>query len=177
MQPENEKEKTKLERLKKIFMDMYAIYDIRPEGYLLKFNSFLYDLLFALIHSYSNKIIRNNIDKSYKYLERLNEIMLFIKEHYCEKITLSDLSEQFRYNEDYLSHFFKKHTGMTINEYLYAYRITKVSQDLLNTDMSVNDIFAKHGCTNYRVSMRTFKEIYGCTPKEKRKELNGMIPK
>lgn len=173
MHPKNEVEKTKLERVKKIFTDMHIIYDIRPEGYLLKFNSFLYDLLFTLIHSYSNKIGQKNFDKNYKYLERLNEIMSFIKEHYYEKIMLSELAEQFSYSEDYLARFFKKQTGMTITEYLYAYRITKVYQDLMNTDMPINDILAQHGCMNYRVSMRVFKEIYGCTPKQKRKQING----
>ena len=176
MHPENEVERTRLERIRKIFTDMYVIYDIRPEGYLLKFNSLLYDLLFSLLHSYSTKIIQKNIDKNYQYLERLNEIMTYLKTHHKEKVMLSDLSDVFGYSEDYLTRFFRKQTGMTINEYLYAYRITKVYQDLLNTDLSVNEIFEAHGCTNYRVAMRVFKEFYGCTPKQKRKQIAGTKP-
>ena len=34
-------EATKMERLKKICHDMYVIYEVRPDGYLLKFNSLL----------------------------------------------------------------------------------------------------------------------------------------
>ena len=44
MHPGDEVERTKLERLKKIFTDMYVVYDVRPEGYLLRFNSLLYEL-------------------------------------------------------------------------------------------------------------------------------------
>ena len=55
MHPENPVEITRLERLKKIFMDMYIVYDIRPDAYLLKFNSLLYDLLYTMVHSYSVK--------------------------------------------------------------------------------------------------------------------------
>lgn len=175
--PANRVEQTKLERIKKIFTDMQVIYDVRPEGYLLKFNSLLYDLLFMLIHSYSYKFVQKNFDKEYQYLERLNGIMTYLKDHHKERVKISDLAENFGYNEDYLSRFFKRQTGMTVNEYLYAYRITKVHQDLMNTDKPINEIFEEHGCANYRVAMRVFKDLYGCTPKQKRKQSIKMVPK
>ena len=46
---------------------------------------------------------------------------------------------------------------MTLMEYLYAIRIVKVHEELLATDASIGEIFEAHGCTNYRVAMRTFK--------------------
>lgn len=171
--PESQVEQTRLERIKKIFTDMQVIYDVRPEGYLLRFNSLLYELLFVMIHSYSHKIVRRSFDKNYKYLKRLNEIMLYLKENYKEKVTLPELADKFGYNEDYLARFFKKQTGMTINEYLYAYRVTKVYQELMSTDKSVNEIFEENGCANTRVAMRFFKKFYGCTPKQKRKQMKG----
>lgn len=177
LHPESRVEQTRLERVRKIFMDMQVIYDVRPEGYLLKFNSLLYDLLFLLIHSYSHKIVQKNYDKEYKYLERLNEIMTYLKDHHRERVMIPELAQKFGYNEDYLSRFFKKQTGMTVNEYLYAYRITKVYQDLMNTDKPVNEIFEENGCANYRVAMRVFKELYGCTPKQKRIQSKRTVPK
>lgn len=166
--PSSEEEQARQERVKRIFVDMQTIYNLRPKGYLLKFNSLLYDLLFTLIHSYSYKIVRNDFDKKSKYLERLNEIMAYLKNHYKERIALSELARQFGYSPDYLARFFKKQTGMTMNEYLYAYRITKVYQELLNTDKSIQEIFEENGCTNYRVAMREFRKYYGCTPKQRR---------
>ena len=177
LHPESRVEQTRLERVRKIFTDMQVIYDVRPEGYLLKFNSLLYDLLFLLIHSYSHKIVQKNYDKEYKYLERLNEIMTYLKDHHRERVMIPALAQKFGYNEDYLARFFKKQTGMTVNEYLYAYRVTKVYQDLMNTDKSVNEILEEHGCANYRVAMRVFKELYGCTPKQKRKQSKRTVPK
>lgn len=53
MHPEHPVDVTRLERIKKIFTDMYIVYDVRPDAYLLKFNSLLYDLLYTLVHSYS----------------------------------------------------------------------------------------------------------------------------
>ncbi|WP_349347087.1 AraC family transcriptional regulator [Mediterraneibacter gnavus] len=177
MHPETEVEKTRLEKIKKIFTDMQVIYDIRPEGYLLKFNSLLYDLLFTLIHSYSTKVVQKNVNRDSQYLEQLNEIMTFLKENYRDKIKVGEIAEKFGYNEDYLARFFKKRTGMTIMEYLYAYRVTKVCQDLICTEKPINTILLENGCSNHRVAMRVFKEFYGCTPKEKRKQLKEMNPK
>ena len=170
MHPKTDVEITRLEHLKKIFYDMYVVYDIRPEGYLLKFNSLFYDLIYTLIHSYSQKIVHKDFEKNSAYLERLNEIMHYIKEHHREKVTVAALADLYGYNVDYLSRFFKRYMGMTVVQYLYIIRVTKVYQDLIHTPKSVNDIFEEHGCSNYRVSMRVFKELYGCTPKEARKK-------
>lgn len=175
--PESKVEQTRLERVKHIFTDMQVIYDVRPEGYQFRFNSLLYELLFLMIHSYSHKIVRKNFAKDDKYLNRLNDIMLYLKEQYREKITLPDLAHQFGYHEDYLARFFKKQTGMTIHEYLYTYRVTKACQELMSTDKSIHTIFEENGCANMRVAMRVFKEIYGCTPKQKRKQKKETNPK
>ena len=131
MNPGNAIEETKLEKIKKIFRDMYVIYDVRPEGYLLKFNSLLYDLLFTLVHSYAVWIGGSHADKSERYLEKLSEIIVYLKENHEKKCSVGEVAKRFGYNE----------------------------------------IFDRHGCTNYRVAMRVFKEKYGCTPKEKRDSL------
>lgn len=172
--PKSKIDQTRLERIRKIFTDMQVIYDIRPEGYLLRFNSLLYDLLFMLLHSYSHKITNKSMNKGYKDLERLNDIMTYLKKRYAEKIVLTELAKQFGYNADYLSRFFKKQTGMTVNEYVYSYRITRVYEELINTGKSIQEIFDENGCTNYRVAMRFFKKYYGCTPKQKRKQNEGI---
>lgn len=172
--PVNDVEKTRLEKMKKIFMDMHVVYDIRPEGYLLRFNSLLYELLFTLVHSYSNKLVQKEFDKNEGQLEKITPIMTYIKEHYREKCIVTELAEHFGYHEDYIARIFKKQLGMTITEYVYAIRISKVYMDLVNTDRKVNEIFEKHGCTNYKVAMRYFKEAYGCTPKEKREAVRRM---
>ena len=173
MHPKRETDATRLETIRKIFADMYIIYDIRPEGYLLKFNSLLYDLLYMLVHSYSVRNPVKNQQREGQNLQHLSEIMSYLKEHYREKILLPDLAAHFGYNEDYLSRFFKKYTGMTILEYLYAYRATRICQDLVNTDNSITDIVLKHGGTNRRVMLRSFHELYGCTPKQKRSQMRA----
>lgn len=156
--------------LKKIFMDMYIVYDIRPDAYLLKFNSLLYDLLYTLVHSYSVKIPVKDMEKRKKSIGKVKEIMVYIEKNHSVKLTVEDIAEKFGYNPDYISRLFKKHIGLTMIQYLYEIRLSGIIRDLQETELHIHEIFERHGCTNYKYAMQLFKSRFGCTPKEKQKE-------
>lgn len=170
IRPESREEQVILEKVKRIFLEMQQIYENRPEGYLLKFNSLLYELLYELLQSCSEKLGEKQISQNNRHLAEITEVMHEIKDRYKEQIYISGLAEQLGYHPDYLARIFRRYTGMTIKEYVYAVRIQHVYRDLADTENSIGEIFAAHGCPNYRVAMRVFKEKYGCTPKEKRQE-------
>ena len=169
MTPTTDVGKTRLERLKKIFLDMYVVYDVRPEGYLLRFNSLLYELLFSLIHYHSEKIMQKDFDRDNKYFSRLKEIMKYINENHSRPISVSDIAKKFSYNPDYLARFFKKYMNCTVTDYIYSVRVACVHLDLVNTDLPIGEILEEHGCTNHSLFMKYFREQWGCSPKEHRK--------
>lgn len=171
MYPENPVDITRLERLKKIFTDMYIVYDICPDAYLLKFNSLLYDLLYTLVHSYSVRLTDKDISRRKRSVNKLKEVMRYIESHHAEKIVMEDIAEYFGYNPDYLSRLFKKHLGLTVMQYLYEIRLNRIIRDLGETDLSIQEIFERHGCTNHKYTMHLFKERFNCTPKEKRRAI------
>lgn len=173
MHPDDQVNITRLERLKKIFTDMYIVYDIRPDAYLLKFNSLLYDLLYTLVHSYSVRLTDKDIIKRNRSINKVKDIMRYIENHHSEKIVMEDIAAHFGYNPDYLSRLFKKQLGITVMQYLYEIRLNKIVHDLGETDHSIGYIFDAHGCTNHKYTMQLFKERFKCTPKEKRRELQG----
>lgn len=173
MHPENPVDVTRLERIKKIFTDMYIVYDIRPDAYLLKFNSLLYDLLYTLVHSYSIRLTDKAVNKRNRSINKVKNIMRYIEDHHSEKIVMEDIAAHFGYNPDYLSKLFKKQLGLTVMQYLYEIRLHKIVRDLQETDHSIGTIFEDHGCTNYKYAMQLFKERYHCTPKEKRREFRN----
>lgn len=175
MHPQDVDDIVELNKVRMLFRDMYKVYNAQPDGYLLKFNSLLYDIIFTLIQSYSYRVVGKQINKNNKYLYRLEEITTFLNEHYNERITISQAAGKFGYNPDYFSRFFKKYMGLTIIDYLYEIRINHVYKDLVDTNLNINEIFENHGCSNYRVAMKLFKSRYGCTPKEKRKQINRTI--
>lgn len=168
--PKNVVDKTKLYRLKKIFYDMYIVYDVRPNAYLLRFNSLLYDLLYSLVHSYSYYISEKAAEYENKKLDKIKDMMFYIEKNHKEKISTNNVVSAFGYNSDYAARIFKEAIGMTMTQYLYEIRLNEVNNDLHFKNKTINDILEYHGCTNYKYFMKLFKERYGCTPKKKREE-------
>ena len=136
--PESREEQAVLEKMKGIFLEMQQIYENRPEGYLLKFNSLLYDLLYELLQSCSEKLGERQISQNNRHLAEITAIMQEIKDRYKEQIPISSLAEQWGYHPDYLARIFRRYTGMTITEYVYAVRIQHVYRDLAEERKSRN---------------------------------------
>lgn len=168
--PKNAVDKTKLDRLKKIFYDMYIVYDVRPNAYLLRFNSLLYDLLYSLVHSYSYYVSEKAAEDENKKLCKIKDMMFYIEKNHKEKISTNNVASAFGYNSDYAARIFKEAIGMTMTQYLYEIRLNEVNNDLHFKNKTINDILEYHGCTNYKYFMKLFKERYGCTLKKKREE-------
>lgn len=72
---------------------------------------------------------------------------------------------------DYVPEHWHRSMGTTFTAYVNSVRLTHVCRDLKSTDLNIGTILEKHGVTNYKLFMRSFKQIYGCTPKDFRKML------
>jgi YesN/AraC family two-component response regulator len=78
------------------------------------------------------------------------------------------------YHPNYLRRVFRQHTGMNFSDYLSEYRINKVKQWLLDTDMKISEIATRVGYQNSQNLIRMFKRSEGITPGEYRsKKLNS----
>ena len=85
-----------------------------------------------------------------------------------EKLTLSGTAEHFGLSEAYFSRLFRKNFGITFIQHLNRVRIEHIYHDLIATDEPVMELIEKHGFTSYKLFSRTFRQIYGCTPREAR---------
>lgn len=164
----SKKELKRLQRVKEIFREMHSIYKNKDGIYILKFNSLLYDLLYLLVQYYSRYLLEEEIMRNNKSVNKIKDIMLYINKNHSKNITVKGIAQIFNYNADYLSRFFKQHINMTIIQYLYEIRVNYIYMDLFKSDLPIGKIFERHGCLNYKVAMRYFKEKYGLTPKEVR---------
>lgn len=102
-------------------------------------------------------------------IEVLKNSISYMKEHYMEKIYISDLSAIANMNEQYYCRFFKKAMGKSPIEYLNDMRIQRSMKLLQNSQKSVLDISLECGFNNLGNYMRTFKKITGLTPLQYRK--------
>lgn len=98
----------------------------------------------------------------------LNEIKLYIDEHYQEDITLNFLSQKFHISSYYLVHVFKKTTGFSPIQYIIRRRIGEAQSLLINTNDSITKIAGMVGYDNISYFTTLFSKIVGMSPKKYR---------
>lgn len=92
-----------------------------------------------------------------------------IEEYYNQGITLEEIAQKLRVSEEYLSAQFKKQTGITFSETIRQYRINKVKELLLNSNLKLNQIADMAGYSDPKYMSKVFKEETGMLPAEYRK--------
>jgi xylan 1,4-beta-xylosidase len=102
-------------------------------------------------------------------MERFNLILDYIKDHYNEKLSLSDLAEKMHVNYYYLSHFFKNIAGISYQEYLNGLRLNQAEMLLTTTQKSITQVAFECGFTNIKSFTGIFKTNFGMLPSEYRK--------
>lgn len=161
-----------LEELRSILEQLVLLWNTKPQGYPLKYYSYIFDLLYIMNTHFKTEISQSEYHQSEKYMERLTSVMSYVKQHYTEAVSLQDISDYLALNPAYFTRFFKKYMGMTFTEYLNSIRLRHIYEDVLSTDLPIQTILEKNGFTNYKLFMRMFRETYGGTPSQKRKDFH-----
>lgn len=161
--------KTKVEMFKETLGQMRVVDEIRPDGYLLRFNSLLFEVLFQLYHNFSVKVFRAERKQQVKERERLQTILDYIGKNYSRPISIEEIAGVACLQSGYFCRFFKKNMGTTFLEYQNELRLSYIYQDLINTVDPIHQILERHGFTNYKLFRRVFYEHFGDTPLHVRK--------
>lgn len=160
---------TKITMLKDTLTQMRIANDIHPDGYILRFNSLLFEVLFQLYHNFSVKVFKANLSHREKDLNRLNAVLSYTQQNYNRPISLDEISKIAFLETGYFCRFFKKHIGLTFLEYQNEVRLSHIYQDLISTDDTLQNILERHGFTNYKLFRRMFFEHFHTTPSQIRK--------
>jgi len=101
----------------------------------------------------------------------MHKIFRFVEDNYSKECSLSDLSRYTGYDYAYISRYFKKIVGLSYNDYVNQYRISKVCYLLQNSETTILDASNDCGFNSLRSLNRNFKEYLGITPTEYRKRI------
>jgi YesN/AraC family two-component response regulator len=101
----------------------------------------------------------------------VSKAMDYIEANYMNKIELDDIAAQVYVTRNYLSSLFKKHTGVTVVEYITEVRLSKAKEYLKIPGYSMSEIAKKIGMKSARYFSSSFKEKYGLTPTEYRHKM------
>ena len=92
--------------------------------------------------------------------EFLQNVTLYLDEHYHEPISLKELAERFHISQYYLAHIFKDEIGLSPMKYVLYRRIGESQNLLMNTAMPVGEISDRLGFSDNCHFSTTFKSTW-----------------
>ena len=110
-------------------------------------------------------------NRNIKNVDIIRKTREFIRTNYKKKIKLVDISKAIYLSPYYLSHIFKRETGVTLMEYLAKVRIEEAKYLLENTPLNTTRIAFEVGCTDQSYFGKVFKKSEGISPSDYRKRM------
>jgi AraC-like DNA-binding protein len=132
----------------------------------------LFVQLLILINQLFTKKEKNE-SNSIKYNERILDIITYINNNINKSLSLDLLSNKFYLNKSYLSHIFKKNTGVSITHYIH-YKKIMTAKRLLLDDNSCSEVSSRLNFGDYSTFYRSFKKEVGISPQEYQKQRSSI---
>lgn len=127
-----------------------------------------------LIIFFSELIREDEINKQFIHIpdatnHTLIDFLQYIEDNYKD-CTLTTMARHFNFHPNYLSNLLKKGTGKSFKDLLQLQKMSKASLMLINSNIPIPDIVDEIGYSSVAFFYKKFKELYGMTPNDYRKE-------
>ena len=99
----------------------------------------------------------------------IQDVKDYVNTHLSEDLSSALIAKRFFMNPDYLNRLFKEDEGMTLHQYVLDRRMDFVKQQLLATNLSINQIAQSAGYDNFSYFSQMFRKNTGLTPGDFRK--------
>ena len=137
-----------------------------------------FDKLIALLEILQELSLTKNMkilcDRSFKDElnlndhERINTIYHYVRSHYAEKFSLSDIANEVHMGAESFSRFFSKTMNKPFFSFLNEYRINSACELLIESDLPVTEICYTCGFESLPFFYRQFKKYKGNSPHQYR---------
>jgi AraC family transcriptional regulator, L-rhamnose operon regulatory protein RhaS len=109
--------------------------------------------------------------------QQLEDILLYIHQHIHspKKLRIEQMSAHFQYSANYLSIFFKRQTGESLQQYILRYKLKMVETRLRYSDRSISQIAFEFGFSDESHLSKLFKKYYQLTPGDFRKSVEKIL--
>ena len=112
-------------------------------------------------------------EKSPAYNDTMRHALLYIREHYREKLTLSRVAEAVALSPGYFSGYFSKIMRIGFSEYLLHYRLVIAAGYITSTNLPLKTVAAMNGFSSFTYFSAAFSDYFGTSPREYRKTMSG----
>ena len=94
---------------------------------------------------------------------QMDRIRAFIRQNLSLPLTLSQIAQSVKMNPSYVSHFFRKESGIHLFEYIAQERVKRAQDLLRTTDWKIARISSEVGYEDQRYFCQVFKKQMGIT--------------
>lgn len=127
----------------------------------------LLGVFLSIIASNANVIPQDEENKGNQYVQKA---VSFIQNNYCNPIKVTDVADYVCVNRSYLYTLFRNYLGMSPQQFLATFRITKARELLESTDYPIESIALTCGYSDAQVFTKAFHQMRGVTPTQYRNE-------
>jgi AraC family transcriptional regulator len=112
------------------------------------------------------------------YIRRMNNVLSFIDDNLDAALSLESVSEIAHYSPYHFHRIFKAITNETLNSYIGRKRIEKAASVLIRKkEVTITELSLQYGFNSNSSFTRAFKNFYGISPTEFRKQSPGRFSK
>ena len=145
-----------------------------PEANRLEQHVWLFEAADILVKYFSTPLAIEETELNRNDMNRLEPVLEHIQLHHEEELPLDWAADTMGLNREYFCRLFKKNMGISYLQYLNQVRAAAVCRELELSDDPIGEIGLRHGFTDSKRMNQYFRELYGCTPSEKRKFFREM---
>lgn len=167
--PEDKEKAAAYEQLRSHMQEILRFMEAPSSCGRLTCNARLFDLTAILVQYFSMPLALEETKLRRSDMTRLEPILEYTQLHHGEDLSLDGAAKAMGLNKEYFCRLFKKNMGVSYIQYLYQVRATAVCRELEIGDDPIGEIAQRHGFRDPKMLGQYFREIYGCTPSEKRK--------
>ena len=146
------------------------------------FASVMGELTAAEDEAYASALLNSILGKLLTYEKKesaastlVSESMVYLLQRFRENPTLAETAAYVGFTPTYFSALFKKETGETFKEYVDRLRFDYARNLILHSRLSVSEVCRESGFADYPNFIRRFKERFGTSPGQIRKNERKII--
>lgn len=173
--PEDQEKADAFVRLRDHMQHILKQMEENSQAYRLEQHALLFSAAAILVKYFSQPLASEETTLQRKDMTRLEPILEYTQLHHGEELTLDGAANAIGLNKEYFCRLFKKNMGVSYLQYLYQVRTTAVCRELETSEDPIGEIAERHGFRDPKMLNQHFREIYGCTPSEKRKFFREVV--
>lgn len=133
-------------------------------------------ILLHLSEIYFNTYPENSALIGQTAMERIECVIAYLQENFYNQISLADIADQLHISETHLERIFKQATGVSPYKYLLNIRMVNARRLLDSNSMATSEVAAACGFNSLSSFSRSFKQVYGYSPKQYQMQSKNPIP-